>query len=767
MPSIRDILQDAERIVFDPNGPLVLNTVAEELRARFCRNAVFADEPREGRSLVLRIGAPPGKSVPKTRHGLWMRIRSEGGGNLFFEASSPHLLYFLSTIVTEDFLSRDASEFGEGRLLEPAFPILRPSFDLFLTQWGRVQKGRNPEEIVRTTAACGFSHIEVNGLAAPEPLEEGVPGEVYPRFYTYCPALDQFATSRLNRGAYPEEAIRANRENLKALAELARKYGLSAALTCFEPRSVPDALLSRYPMLRGARVDHPLRSFKPRYNLSTAHPVVLEHYAEMVESLLSEVPSIDMLAVWSNDSGAGFEYTNSLYVGRNGGGYVIREWKGDTEIAEAAARNIVRFLRVLRDAGRRVNPRFRTILRLEPFWTEMEFLREGFEDGIEVEVSSLLTQGWRLAYTHPRYEEVREIHLTALHHRFLPEERPKIDALRDRGSNAHVFFAPGVYGNHEPLPGIPFPRLLFEKLKDLAACDVDALACLGGVTPPSLAPYDINRRVLRAFQADPAMDLESVLNAAASEWVGRHAPTLRAIWDDVDEAVRSFPVPIWIFSSWGVWFRLFVRPLVPDIEAIPEGERAYYEEHLLATAHNRARIDLRMDVGFDLLDPSHARWCVAVMDRDLFPTLDRAVVSAKALSAECDAPAATDTRDRLVALRCWYRNQRNAAAWVAGVHGFLEAENDLAREDCRRVLRDMVHDEIRNTRTLLDLWNTSGTNWIMLSAHGESTFMYADNFGELLERKIRLMEGRENDTPRVDPDFQWRVKGFYPAPDGR
>ena len=42
-------------------------------------------------------------------------------------------------------------------------------------------------------ARFGFTHVEVNGLAFPEPIEEGVEGEIYPRFYTYCPALDQFA----------------------------------------------------------------------------------------------------------------------------------------------------------------------------------------------------------------------------------------------------------------------------------------------------------------------------------------------------------------------------------------------------------------------------------------------------------------------------------------------------------------------------------------------------------------------------------------------
>jgi hypothetical protein len=76
----------------------------------------------------------------------------------------------------------------------------------------------------------------------------------------------------------------------------------------------------------------------------------------------------------------------------------------------------------------------------------------------------------------------------------------------------------------------------------------------------------------------------------------------------------------------------------------------------------------------------------------------------------------------------------------------------------------MVLDEIENTRDLLNLWETSTTNWMILSAVGETTFIYYKNFGEQLKRKITLMKGHENDVPYVDPDFQWRVPGFTDVP---
>ncbi|MDE3058912.1 MAG: hypothetical protein KGJ59_13245, partial [Bacteroidota bacterium] len=665
----------------------------------------------------------------------------------------------------EDWKDINVSEFTAGKILHPAFPNLRPVYDLFLTQHARTVRHFDREEHLRNLARLGFSHAEVNGLAFPVPFERGPKGELLHRFYTYCPSLDQFVSSRLNHGMYDDDYLQANLNFLKTNAALAEKYGLAPGLVCFEPRSVPDELLDRYPVLRGARVDHPLRSFHPRYNLSVAHPVVREHYAELVENLLHEVPSIEYMSVWSNDSGAGFEYTNSLYVGRNGGGYVIREWKGDTEIAEAAANNLMRFMKVLRDAGRRVNPKFRTLIRLEPFWAEHEYIWSQLEEGIDVEVSSLLTKGWGLAYKHPKYEEAREIHGTALHNHFVNAEKAVIKQLRKKKSEADIYFSPGTIWNHEPLLGIPFPRLVYEKLVDMKKQDV-ATACFnGGTTPRSFAPYNINQELVRAFQADSELRLENFLYQKAAEWVGEElAADLVSVWKHSDEAFRSFPVPIWIYSAWGVWYRLFIRPIVPNIEAISENDRAYSEKFLIATSHNRCRVDFRYDVGFDLLDAAHAKHCVTLMDRDLFPQVKKGVILLAKMSGSASTEKAracvTDLHDRMRALQCWYRNQRTVAAWVAGVHGFLEAKNSAAKKRCRAIVSAAVRDEIENTEELLSLWENSKTEWMIISGTGETTFMYYSNFGEYLRKKIELMKEHVHDEPYIDPEFQWRVPGL-------
>jgi hypothetical protein len=772
MPTLLELAKGTRTIFVSADGPAVERTVAAELRQAFCPAAEIRTGDRLSApantirlavvSELSRAGAL-GAEIDGKRP--WMLVRVVPGGGLEIMASAPHLLFHIASFVMEEWRLQPAETFAAGRVRYATFRRLRPSYDSFLTQHNRTVRGFDREEHIRNVARLGFSHAEVNGLAFAVPFERGPKGEVLHRFYTYCPALDQFVTSRLNRGIYDSDYLQANLNNLKTNAALAEKYGLLPGLTCFEPRSVPDALLEKYPMLRGARVDHPIRSWHPRFNLSIAHPVVRDHYAEMMENLMREVPQLDYIAVWSNDSGAGFEYTSSLYVGRNGGGYVIREWKGDTEIAEAAANNMMRFQRLLRDAGRTVNPKFRSLMRLEAFWTEHNYVWPQLEEGIDVESSSLVSRGWDVEYPHPHYKERKAPVGTALFNTIAPQEKTAADELRRKGSEADIYFWPGGVWNHEPLIGIPFPKLVYEKLRAMTEQGVTTAAFSGGTVPRSFAPYNINEELIRAFQADRNVDFTAFLKEKATEWAGpKHAQDLQAIWSLSDDAYRAFPVPVQIYSGWGVWYRLLVRPIVPDIEKVPEKERAYYENFLLAPPHNRCRVDFRYDVGFDLVSPQDAMHCLKLINENVLPLIRQALTRAESLkTAAVGGPAeavALDIYDRMVALLCWYRNQRNVTAWIAGVHNYLETKDESLKTECRKILHDMVLDEIENTRALLNHWETARTNWMIVSGVGETTFIHYKNFGELLKRKIELMQGHENDEPYVDPDFQWRVPGI-------
>ncbi len=694
----------------------------------------------------------------------WVSINSDINQCLWLLSSKPYFLYAGFTHLIEDLVDEEIPDVLPW-MHEMSFSVEKSTFDLFLTQYARMIRNFDREKYIREYARLGFTHIEVNSLADPFPHEKGIPGEFYPDFYTYCPALDQFVSSHLNQEIYPSEYLERNLELLKENTLLAVKYGLVPGLLCFEPRSVPETLFEKYPTLRGARVDHPFRSFKPRYNLSIVHPAVQKHYQELLVRLMKEVPELGYLAIWSNDSGAGFEHTKSLYVGRNGGAYLIREWKEDDEIARVAASNIIRFFRLLRDAGTRINPGFRIITRLESFYGERDHLWPHLAERIDVEVNSLLTKGWESTYPHPWYPDVK-VSGSAYHNTLEVEEKEVMSELNSRDSQAYFYHSFGAHTNHEPLLGIPFPWLTFEKLQAFAKQGVKTLAHIGGIHPPEKVPYAVNQEIFRLFQLNPSLDVEEAVRKMALRYVGpKYGKDLVEGWRLVERAIRAF-VPLSIYSHYGVvWQRLFVRPLVPAIDKIPELERAYYESQMCTSIHNPNRVDLGQDVLFEIVPKDYARIAFSRIDENVWDPLESAIRFFRKKEKEAgnagDQNAEkvfADQYFRVCALRCLIMTLRNTAVWIFAVHEYQDSADARIRSGCRKLLDDMIKKEIQNCKDLIELWEKAPIEWMIVSGTVETPFIHAANFVELLGKKISLMEKYRGDEPSIDPDYMFRIK---------
>jgi hypothetical protein len=393
---------------------------------------------------------------------------------------------------------------------------------------------------VQELARLGCSHLTVNDLATPWPYEEGPPGEIYYRFYFGSPDLDQFAETELNKGIFPPEYLQANMNLLKKNAALALKYGLTPGLFICSPRSVPEVLLERYPFLRGARIDHTFRSTRPRYTLTLAHPVVRWHYAELMKKIMHEVPQLGYVGMRTNDAGSGFEYTVTTYPGRNGGAYLIREWKSHDEIAKAATENILRYYRLLRDAASEINPQFRVITSLGTFPMEAEGAKilSGLGDRLDLYVSPA---------------DAKDAGKWA-------QEK----AIVQKG--AYLFGGVGLTSSY--ISGVPFPWLAYERLSELTAVGLDKGTI--GVESPGVAPYNINKKIIMEFQLHHSAKADEVITKTAENWVGaKEAPKLIQMWQLCDQTVRTFPsVPL--YEGYGFYtLRPWIRPMVPNIEKIP------------------------------------------------------------------------------------------------------------------------------------------------------------------------------------------------------
>jgi hypothetical protein len=764
---------------FHPDVPPA-RTAAEALRDTFDAQALRAGErPEQG----LRIGVADGPGAvrpggdPAEHPWLWLHVDADGAGEIV--ASNAAFLTAAPGLLAHGLTATQAERVAGGLFLYPRFAQNRSHNDYVLTQTARMARGFDRDAYLQALAAHGFTHVEVNGLASAFPHEPGVPGEFYRQFYTYCPGLNQFVDTPLTRGVYPHEYLSANRDRLQALAEHCAQYGLKPGLLCFEPRTLPERFFRQYPTLRGARVDHPFRSRRPRYTLAQDHPTTREHYRRLMENMMEAVPALDYLSVWSNDSGAGFEHTASLYVGRNGGPYLIREWRGADEIAAAAGQSVIRFLRLLQTTAADVNPDFEVFLRMEHFKTEHDVIMEGMGDGLSIEVPSLLVRGYDLPYAHPIYaggedtddreesaedaqEEDTEGVAGSIHHTdFVPEEKERLAALRDRGVEPHLTYAASPAFNLEPLLGIPFPRLLGQKLAALRETGFRRISALGGLLNTPQTPYWPNPRVIQAAQFNPDVPVDAVLERAATEWVGAaHAEALVALWDAVDAAVAHLPV-VPLYTDFGfVWLRLWTRPFVPDIEAIPEEDRLYYERFMVSPDNNPNINDLGQDVLFELLTESSGRRKARQFDEHVLPRLENAHEEAAqrvANASDGADPVFVDLRDRIRAFQCWATTLRNTCAWVAGVHGYLDAASGEKRAQCRDEVRAMVASERANAEALLNLWTSSATEFMLVAEQGETSYVHGENFGDHLRRKIDLMDTYGDREPAIDEDIVWRL----------
>lgn len=747
--SVADVLKNAAVIAIPERGRPVDRTVAEALKAGLAPQAEIKAVPSgsvPAGPAILRVAVAdeglaqgPGPGAPSGPAG-WMHFRldPDGGGEIV--ASKPNLLYALYRLIAEDWAGLEASGFAAARTIAPTFARLEGG-DNYMANPKRIVTGYDIEASMKELARLGYSHVPVNALAKDLPAEEAEPGEIYTRFYYFSPDLDQFVETPLNAGAYTAEYLQANLELLKRNAALAVKYGLTPGLNISTPRSVPDSIQERHPYLRGARVDHPFRSYRPRYTLTLSHPAVRWHYAELMRRVMKEVPELGYLYIWTNDSGSGFEYTASLYAGRNGGAYLVREWKNHDDIAKAAAENAARYFRLLRDAARETNPEFRILMNLFSFSNEENPLMDALDAGVDLWIAPQELDG--------------------------SERAKRLQALPAKG--CWLFSTTRLQNNF--LLGIPFPWLARDMVRRLTAAGLDKAAVT--VDPPSLAPYDINRDILRAGNFEPEISVDDAVQARARAWVGAGvAPRLVEAWRLADRAVRGMP-PIMLYgdNNWGfTWYRLLVRPFAPDIARIPESERAYYERFMTVTFNNPNLVDLGQDILWTLLSREQADAAVAQADREVWTSIDGAIELLDRGLAEAATPGAkavfADQRDRLEALRTYFRTLRNTAAWVAGVHGYLEAKarNDKPAMDRRRAeVRAMVDDEAGNAEALAALFERSTATFMPVAPAEESFNLYGANLPALARRKAALMRAHRDDEPAIDPNFIWRVPSGFPV----
>ncbi len=739
-----------------------------------------------GKLTGARVGAGSGKGVTvalasRGRPGqlpasasdapawMWLRIAGDGSGEIC--ATHGSFLFAAVRLLATGTGDLTREKLAAGIWLPATFGWHRPHWDACYTQYWRSARKFDPERYVASLAEAGFTHCEVNGLQSHMPFEDMVAWEYYPQFYTYAPGFNHFVDTLLTQGVWPAHYLDANLNHMKKLAGLGRRYGLKPGVCMFEPRTMPDRFFAKYPSLRGARVDHPFRSRLPRYTMAQDHPIVQRHYREALQKLMHHVPDLSYMSVWTNDSGAGFEHTASLYVGRNGGPYMIREWRNHDKVAQAAGESIVRYLKNLQGAAAQINPDFDVILRIEPFKVEHQHIKAGMGPHVTWEAPSLLVKGYDVPYAHPKYPENKAVAGSLFHTTMDQAEKETLTAARVQGVEPVLHYSASGVMNHEPLLGLPFPRMLHQKFTAMRGAGLARLSCLGGLTNTAQAPYWPNPVVIQAAQFFPDKPVEQVLGEYATQLVGpAQAAKLTTAWQEFEDALCWQPL-VGLYCAFGFcWQRTWDRPFVPDVEAVPAAEREYYERHGCFQHNNPGLIDLGKDVLFDLITQASGAKMAADMDREVLPRLHALVARLQSQStAQIQAPGApprpapdgavvfADLRDRVRAYLHWVTSLRSVCAWCECVYGYLDEKSDTATKAAyEKKLQAAIDLELGNIRGLITLLETTKSEVLVVSGVAENTFFYGENLVEHLKTKLRLTEKYRHHKPRIDQDIFWR-----------
>ncbi len=100
---------------------------------------------------------------------------------------------------------------------------------------------------------------------------------------------------------------------------------------------------------------------------------------------------------------------------------------------------------------------------------------------------------------------------------------------------------------------------------------------------------------------------------------------------------------------------------------------------------------------------------------------------------------------------------RNLSAWIAGVHGYLQATSEKEKQSRLTMVQEMVASELANAKALLKLWESSVVDFMPLNGYTETMHEFGVNFGEVLQQKIALMEKYGDRLPYIDPNYMWRM----------
>jgi|GEM_PF-244672 len=520
---------------------------------------------------------------------------------------------------------------------------------------------------------------------------------------------------------------------LEARCEILRRLGLKAHWASNIPQVMPEAFFTKYPLLRGPRVDQPNRSRTARFSMCVDQPETLRLYAIAVKNLLTHCPEIESFSFLTQDSGSGFCWAPSLYPGANG----PNDCK-DRPMSDRVASFLVSLQQAAKQAGHEV----------------------------EINLNPITPRQWMLPTFSPEQ-------LTAAIHQ-LPrgiaiEGREGPDGRPFRGLRMSDAYSRGAF---YPVVGISVPDLRWLHQGQVAAThqknDEHAAEPRLISLRDDEAAMAFNARLAEATAATAhgavSERLASLHAFAASEAGEAQADHLLAVWlllDDVNQRLAALDFGD-MLQFGHVLNRWINRPMLPFPAELSANDKAYYRRFLF-----QAKGDEQAD---NLIDIQAMRMFEGYGAHLLFqrvvelaqPDLEKAIAHVRAIRDA--APDANRARwdllaTRLEAATCLLRSADNMVAYQAqldrvkslGVkpeaNPVLGTQNSWDRTDLMQTARN----EIDNTAHLLQLLQSTKEPILDLAptADEETIMRLGPDLASQLKRKIDLMNAHWIDYDRL------------------
>lgn len=597
----------------------------------------------------------------------------------------------------------------------------------------------NIEGMMATLAEAGVTHVQVNHVPDgihPEQLAQ--PENVYLAFASFGPPLDLFVSSRINRGLWPEMYLERNQACLRQFAAAARKHGIKPILYLCEPRFVPERFFQKNPTLRGSRVDNPMCSTTPLFALCTDMPEVREHYREMMRAVLEIVPDIAAVALFTSDSGAGFDYNPHSYAGSNGAGF-----NRGIPLEE----RVSAYLALLLEEGRAKSPDFEVHLTsgFDPEMRAKILARSpqgcvgsvnglyDWEGGLE-EMWGYHQSLW--APGGPKWN-IRNLDRAAAYAERLDDMRQRLASSTTRGEEplAHAQLPTTDYPR--PLRYTPQPFEVVKIMKAYADLGIKRLTAWGVINPKDLVPHDINAAVFRVMNGNIYAEAHEVIRGIALDWVGEtHADALVRAWKECDFAHSRRPNWVWSITKMQL-----LGPLVPDLHALQPEELVYYKTIALEQLERIQGVGAF--IPFEADERNRDFVLDEIYDKETLPGLERAVTRLEEAAGTAAADIAAILTRQAEHIRLAWIFQRMLRSWYEAGQHLMPG----AGAKPRRAFAEIVDEEIANTRAMIALVDGRVPQFLRAYPSNSLTYDFGFGFAGQLRKRIEVMVRHRNDPP--------------------